>query len=203
MSNQVKAFIDHGQALYKNFDGVSIDPTNLHFSLTDAIFQAFAVDPNVSKDEARVNSKKWTKNINARLKRKGGGSTKCGNETFLPYQQICRELMNIPELEVFPTALVQMSVHVLCPSPTFILALMCRIREVAEGGVNMVLIQSILGARKDEQFSSYLAQIKEWNSRNQLCQDEVGKNKKRKSVCGKRVNLNKAKCSYHLHRIKD
>jgi hypothetical protein len=208
MNTQVKGFVKHGQALYEMFEGVTLDPETLTFSHNDALFQAFSAEPDTTPEDAKEKAGKSVAKINKRLKRASTVPSdpeekrKKRYGTFLPYTQLCRELLREKELEVFPQAVIHMSAHVLAPSPTFILALMCRLRQIATGQVNMVLIQCILGIQKSTEFHSYLSQLKEWNKRNQLCRDSVHRASKRKGMCGKRVNINKSQCSYHLCKAK-
>jgi hypothetical protein len=205
MDTQVQHFVKHGQALYEMFERVELDPNTLTFSLNDALFQAFAIESNTTPEEAKEKAKRSVEKINKRIKRANAAKTQKRYKSagsFLPYMQLCRELLREKDLEVFPRAVIHMSAHVLAPSPPFILALMCRLRQIATGQVNTVLVQCILGVQKSNEFESYLRQLKDWNRRNQLCRESVQRSGKRKAVCGKRVNLNQDQCSYHLTKAK-
>ena len=125
--------------------------------------------------------------------------------TFLDYHSMCMELLHQKELTTVPHALVRMSANILATSPTFILALNCRIRKIAQGNVNVTIIQCVLGISDSAEFESYLFQVREHNLRAMPCMQQVqvqgGRNTNNKSrTCGIRVNFGKDKCSYHLKR---
>lgn len=201
LAAQIKKFVKQGQRLYTFLDGVTMDPDSYTFSLNDALFQAFNLEPNFDDDPdgASQRARRATKTINTRLNRSGRkGVVRLKSGTFLPYPEICRELIRLKDLTVIPGVIIDMSVHVLAPSPTFILALMCQLRQIAEGKVNVTIVRAVLGAKGTKEFDSYMKMVKDWNARNQLCQSQVCKGKGKGNICGKRVNINKTDCSYHL-----
>lgn len=207
MDTQIAAFVKQVEHLYSLFDAVFFDPRTFQFSLNDALFQCFMMEPNMTTEEAR---KKSTRSMNKNCtrifregKRVASHETSKRAGTFLPYIDLCKCLVKEKGLTVVPNAIIGISAHAISPSPTFILALMQRLREIATGKVNIVLIRCILGLEKTQEFDKYLEQLVSWNSRNQLCDENVcARGKRKQSKCGRRVNINQEKCSYHLKRIK-
>ena len=207
---QIKAHVDQIEILYNVFDSVSIDPHTPTLSLNEALFHSFLAEPEMNEHDAREKSKAAMSIITNRRRRQmlavGGeelSATKRhkNNGTYLTYHSLCMELLQQKQLSVVPYALVRMSANVLATSPTFILALNCRLRKIAQGHVNTILLGCVLGIRDSVEFELYLSQVQEHNSRSMPCMQEVMvKGQNRMRTCGIRVNFGKEKCSYHLRR---
>jgi len=214
LDEQIKSFTDHAARLYEILENVQMDPDTLCFSLNDAMYESFMAEPGMDSKAARQKAKKAIRNFTEKKRTVASRSseealspaTKIPNNrrrdgTFMPYVKLCTELLRRKELTVFPRSIIFISAHVLAPSAMVVLSLTRRIRQIAEGKVNMVLLGSILGSKGTE-FSAYLQQLKQWNRRNQLCQEKISQQEKRDYICGKRVNFGKAMCSYHMTRKK-
>ena len=205
MDVQIVAFVNHVEHLYTIFDSIFFDPSTLQFSLNDALFQCLMMESEMTKEKARAQTKLSLNKICNRLRGLNATPSEKTKRsgTFLSYVELCKQLMREKSLTVVPNAIISISAHVISPSPTFILALMQRLREIATGTVNLVLIRCILGIEKTQEFDMYIEQLILWNSRNQLCDEDVSvRGKRKRSKCGRRVNINQQKCSYHLKRIK-
>ena len=205
IDDQIKAFVSHATMVYNVFDAVLIDPQSCSFSLNDTLFQCYILEENIDEEQAIIETSKSVDKFRKRRSKSSKDEVLHANRklgTFLPYVDLCRYILTEKKLSVIPKAIIQLSAHAISPSPTFILALMHRLRDIATGKLNIVLVGCILGIDKTFELENYLAQLKTWNSKNQLCQEKVSdRTKKRKTeVCGRRVNMDKDKCSYHIKR---
>ena len=179
-------------------------------SLNQSMFHAYLSEPNMAASDARKIAAAATKSITNRNRRRSRVTqheappprkrTK-GDGTFMSYTDICMSILRDDRLTVVPRAIIFLSTNVIAPSPTFLAALMHRLREIACNNVNLMLIKCILGVEKSDAFDLYLRQVKDWNARDRPCQELVAiKGQITKRTCNARINFGKDKCSYHLRR---
>ena len=209
VTDQIKTYLSQIEILYKVFDNVSIDPDTLTLSLNEAVFHALLAEPNMDSREARDLSQLMVSVISNRRRRgrlaagKGpSGKKRHKHEgTYLDYHSLCIELLRQKRLSVVPHALVCMSANVLATSPTFILALNCRLRKISNGRPNAILIRCVLGLGDDTELQAYMSQVREYNLRTMPCMQLVRvKGQHTMRTCGNHIIFGKEKCSYHMRR---